>query len=121
MPTITALTARVAADVADDTRALVARIREAEDPLALRDEGAAAVVRLTRIGLDAFFLEPVQAIGLGTMSLSMVRFGLRSAASAIGLFVRRIVGGLSAEQMLGLADRIDDMLLDLEIEAPEAR
>lgn len=116
MASYPALAARVPADIAADTRALIDRIRSAEDPLSLRREGAEAVVRLTEVGLEAFFLRPVQQIGLGTVAGSMVKLGLKSAGAAISVFVRRIVGGLSADQMRAIADLVDERLLDLEDE-----
>jgi len=107
------LAARIPQHVADEARQLLARIREADDPRDLRKEGAESVVRLTEIGLEAFFLRPVEAVGLGSITGAMVKLGLKSAAGAIAVFVRRIVGGLSGEQMLAIADLVDERLLDL--------
>jgi len=107
------LAARIPQHVADEARQLLARIREADDPRELRKEGAEGVVRLTEIGLEAFFLRPVEAVGLGSITGAMVRVGLKSAAAAIAVFVRRIVGGLSGEQLLAIADLVDERVVDL--------
>ena len=115
----TALAARVPTEVVADTRALIDRIREADDPLPLRREGAEAVVKLTQIGLESFFLEPVRQLGLGSVASSMVKLGIGSAGAAIAVFVRRLVAGLSAEQLREIAEIVDARLLDLEMEGEE--
>lgn len=107
------LAARVSQQVADDARDLIARIREADDPRDLRKEGAEGVVKLTEIGLEAFFLRPVEQAGLGSVTAALVKMGLKSAAAAIAVFVRRIVGGLSGEQMLTIADMVEERIVDL--------
>jgi hypothetical protein len=107
------LAARISQQVADDARDLIARIREADDPRDLRKEGAEGVVKLTEIGLEAFFLRPVVQAGLGSVTAALVRVGLKSAGAAIAVFVRRIVGGLSGEQMLIIADLVEERIVDL--------
>lgn len=110
------LAARVPIELANAARDLIDRIRSAEDPLAYRKEGADMVVRLTEVGLDAFFLAPVEQLSLGPVAGSMVKLGLRSASTAISVFIRRIVAGLNAAQILAVADLIDAQLLDLSEE-----
>jgi hypothetical protein len=112
--------ARIPQRVADEAREMIARIREADDPRQLRREGAEGVVRLTEAGLEAFFLRPVEEAGLGAMTAAVVKVGLKSAAAAIAVFVRRVVGGLSAEQMRSIAELVDERVLDLELEDVEA-
>lgn len=119
MASFPALAARIDPKLAAEVRALAEEVRAAPDPLLLRKRGAEAVVKLTDAGLEAFFLKPVQELGLGTMASSMVRVGIGSASTAIAMFIRRLVGGLSAEQMLALADSVDATLLDLELEDDE--
>ena len=110
----TLIAAEIPSDLADEARDLVARIREHEEPSRLREEGAAMVLELTRAGLDAFFLDPVERLGLGTMTRSMVRVGLGSAAKAIGVFVSRVVGSLSGDQVVQMAELVDGLLIDTE-------
>ena len=108
----TLIAAEIPSDLAAEARDLVGRIREHEDPAELREEGAAMVLELTRAGLDAFFLDPVERLGLGTMTRSMVKVGLGSAAKAIGVFVNRVVGSLSEDQVVEMAELVDRMLIE---------
>lgn len=119
-PTRPAVAAPIPPEIARDARELIRRIREADDPRDLRGEGAEAVVRLTDAGLHSFFLRPVQDAGLGPLTAGMVRVGIKSAGTAIAVFVRRIVGGLSAEQMRAIAEQVDERLVDLPTPAGDA-
>ncbi len=110
------LAAVVPESVAAETRALIDAIRRADDPVVYRRQGAEAVVRLTEVGLDAFFLGPVERLGLGPVAASMVRLGLRTAAAAIAVFIRRIVAGLDADQIRAVAELVDAQLVDLAVD-----
>jgi len=111
--TSTVLAAVIPEELAAQARDLSARIRAHEDPKALRKEGAEMIHRLTKVGLDAFFLEPVRKIGLGSVTQGMVSAGLSTSAKAIGVVIRRIIGSLSAEQIVAVADLVDETLVDL--------
>jgi hypothetical protein len=114
------LAAAVPDSVATEARALIEAIRHADDPLLYRKQGAETVVRLTEVGLEAFFLAPVEQLGLGPVAASMVRLGLRTAGGAIAVFIRRIVAGLDAEQIRAVAELVDARLLDLSVDDEEA-
>lgn len=116
MNTYPVLAAAIPEAVASEARALIDAIRGAEDPLLYRKQGAETVVKLTEVGLEAFFLAPVTKLGLGPVAGSMVRLGLRTAGGAIAVFIRRIVAGLDADQIRAVAELVDAQLLDLSVE-----
>jgi|CXWL01.1.fsa_nt_gi hypothetical protein len=107
--------AAIPVELAAEARELAARLLAADDPESLRKETVDLVQRLTRAGLEAFFLEPVRRLGLGMVTQSMAKMGLSSAASAIGMAISRILGGLSAAQMRQVAALIDETLVDLAV------
>ncbi|HSM51837.1 MAG TPA: hypothetical protein VLA75_10585 [Thermoanaerobaculia bacterium] len=108
------LVAAVDPELARAARELARRIGAAERPRELRREGAEMVLRLTEAGLAAFYLRPVETLGLGALANGTVAVGLRSAQAGIGLFVRRLVDGLDDEQLRGMASAIEHLLVDLE-------
>jgi hypothetical protein len=108
------LVAAVDPELARAARDLVRRIHVAECPRELRREGAEMVARLTEAGLASFYLRPVETLRLGALANGTVAVGLKSAQAGIGLFVRRIVDGLSDEQLRGVAAAIERLLVDLE-------
>ncbi|MCP4201014.1 MAG: hypothetical protein GY769_03680, partial [bacterium] len=60
--------------------------------------------------LDSYFLKPVRALEVGFVAEKATTVGVNAANRAIGLFVRRITGGLSGDQVLKLADLLEGML-----------
>ncbi|MEM9554323.1 MAG: hypothetical protein AAGC60_08700 [Acidobacteriota bacterium] len=106
-------------DLARDLDRLLQRIRAAEDATAHRDEGIELIQRLTDAGLEGFFLRPVESMGLGLVARKATAVGLRTASSAIGVFVRRIGRGFTDEQVRALADLLDDMVLEVEEDEPD--
>ena len=105
------LRGRIPRDLAVDAAGLIGRIRAAADPTALRPEGIELVMRLTAAGLDHFFLRAVRELGLGRMAETTTRLGLKTAHGGIGMFVRRLAGGLDGDQMLRLAEIVEEMIV----------
>ena len=110
------LIAEIEPELARAARDLARRLRTAERPRELRREGAEMVLRLTEAGMAAYFLRPVEALRLGVVASGTVSVGLKSAQAGIGLFVRRLVDGLSDEQLRKVASAIEQRLVDLETE-----
>ena len=100
--------------LASEVRDLVRRLRQAPQPRELKAEVAEMVVRLTSAGLEAFFLRPVERLGLGMVAQSTVRLGLKTSSQGVGLVVRRVVDGLDDEKMRRIADTFAATVVDLE-------
>jgi hypothetical protein len=108
------LAAEISPELAQRARDLARRIRDSPHPRELRREGAAIVLELTEAGLASFFLHPVEELALGFVATSTTRLGLKTAAGGIALFVRRLVDGMSDEQLRGVAASVDRLLVDLD-------
>jgi hypothetical protein len=71
-----------------------------------------AANRLTATGLDHYFLEPLRRVGVAGMNLRAAELGIASARKGIAAFTKRILKGLSEEQLLGLAAFIEGLQVD---------
>lgn len=60
--------------------------------------------------LDVFFAHPVEKIGLGSVGKTIVLTALNSVRRTVQLIARRLVGKLSNQEMLPLAEYIDEIL-----------
>lgn len=110
------LIAEIEPELARAARDLARRLRTAERPRELRREGAEMLLRLTEAGMAAHFLRPAEALRLGMVASGTISVGLKSAQAGIGLFVRRLVDGLSDEQLREVAGAIEQQLVDLEMD-----
>ena len=71
-----------------------------------------AANRLTATGLDHYFLEPLRRVGVGGMNLRAAELGIASSRKGIAAFIKRILRGMSEEQLLGLAAFVERLRVD---------
>jgi len=91
---------------------VLAQLRAAEQPRAHAASLIEAANRLTASGLDHYFLEPLRRTGVGGISLRGAELGIASSRKGIAAFVKRILRGMSDEQLLGLADFVAGLRVD---------
>lgn len=103
--------AEISRELAQEVEETIEAVRASSSPEDHREAGADLVLRLTEACLEAYFLRPVRALEVGFVSERATTFGVNAANRAIALFVRKITGSLSGEQVLHLADLLDDMLV----------
>ena len=112
MPRRPLLATEIPPELAAAARELAARIRVHPHPRELRREASELVVRLTEAGLAGYFLRPVEQLGLGLVAVSTVRVGLKTAGGGIAMVVRRMVDGMTDEQLRGLAETVERLIRD---------
>lgn len=110
----------VAAPISDSLVAEMDRVhqtlRQAESPRRHAREGVDLILRITEECLDYYFLRSTERLGFGAMAQQAVKMGLKTSMSGIGMFVRQLGKSMSDQQVLDLADMVEEMLLEVEIE-----
>ena len=83
------------------------------DPAAEESRGALVeiVLELTDRGMDFYYLEPLRRARVGAMATSATRLGIAAAGRGIPPIVRRVISSLDDEQVLGVADFVDEILI----------
>jgi hypothetical protein len=84
--------------------------RDPEHPSHVK-ELVAVVLELTENGLDYYFLEPLRRARVGAMGMAPARLGIATAGRAISPLVRRVMSSLDKEQILSIADFVDELLI----------
>ena len=106
---------RVAFTISPDLRrrieAVVAAIREADEPRGHLGDLTETVVEMTDTGLDFYFLHPLERIGAGRMARGTAKVGVAAARRGLPTVVRRVLATLSDDQLLDLVDYIDEILV----------
>lgn len=69
------------------------------------------ILELTDSGLDYYFLEPLRRIEAGAMSMASARLGIAAAGRGLPTIIRRVVASLDEQQILALADFLDELLV----------
>lgn len=100
-------------ELAKELETFLRDARSLPDPTSLREKGADLIIRLTSHSLDHYFLRGVEKLGLGMISRQATSLGLKSASAGIAMFVRRIAGSMSADQIRKLADLMEELILEV--------
>ncbi len=97
------------------TEAIIDKLRSADDRRAHAAELIEVVLELTRSGLDAYYFQPLELAAVGFTARSTAKAGIATGAKGISMIVRRVLGSMSNEQLLTVADFMDGILIQ---EAP---
>ena len=108
------IAAPIPQEMAEEMDDLLRRIRSAEKPSRLSREGADVIMRLTEVCLDYYYLRSVKALGLGTVAYQATRMGLKTAVSGISVFVKQSSRMMNDEQVLRLADLVEELILEVD-------
>lgn len=89
---------------------VLAAVEAAEDPTAHREALADVVVALTDRGLEAYFMEPLEAAGAGFLTRQSANLGVAGAERVMGPLIRNIVSRMDGPQLLSVAGSIRGFL-----------
>jgi hypothetical protein len=102
---------RYSADLHERTLAVLAAVEQAEDASAHRDALAEVVVELTKSGLDAYFMQPLQEAEAGYIVRQSANLGLSGAEKVMGSVIRSIIGRMDPPQVLSVCASIRRFML----------
>ncbi len=93
------------------TEAVIAKLRADGDRRAHAGELTELVIDLTETGLRSYFLQPLEIAGVGLVSRNVAKLGIATVGKSIPVMVRKILGAMSGEQLLAIAEVMDEMLI----------
>ncbi len=98
-------------ELAARTAAVVEKLRADDDRKQHLPELVKVVLELTETGLHYYFLYPLELAKVGLISRSAAKVGIAAAGKGIPVIVRRVVGSMSDDQLLAVADFLDRMMV----------
>lgn len=105
----------ISAEQRDRVRDVARAVREADEPSHAMLDLVDLVVDLTHEGLGHYFLRPLEVAGVGRLSLATAKIGIESASKGIPLVIRRVLGAASDEELLGLADFMEELVVEVPV------
>ena len=93
------------------TEAIIGKLRSADDQRAYSKELIEVILELTETGLGAYYLRPLEIAKVGFASRSAAKVGIAAASKGIPVIVRRVIGKMSGEQLLTVAEFVDGILI----------
>lgn len=82
-----------------------------------RDAGEAAhvtalietVLKLTEVGLEEYFLRPLERAEVGMIAIGTAKVGIATARRGITVIVTKVIRGMSEDQLRSVADSMENM------------
>ena len=87
-------------ELQERTQALLDALEKAADPEDHRDDLSDLVVDLTGVGMDYYFMKPLEQAKVGFVVEQSARLGLSGAVKVIGSVTRKIIGRMNGPQLL---------------------
>jgi hypothetical protein len=106
----------ISGDLHERIHGVLARLREAERPSERVSELIDVVVEMTDRGLTHYFLTPLEVAGVGRISQATAKVGLASVGKGLPLVIRKVLSSASDEELLALADFVEDLLVETTAE-----
>ncbi len=112
------LTYFVAFPVSDEARErtfnVIAEIRGAAQTREHVDELTDVIIALTEEGLKYLFLDSLHYAKVGSFQIKAVQVGVQTARKGLEMVGRRALKAMSDEQIRGIADYMEGLLLQVE-------
>jgi len=107
----------ISAELRRRAESVVRRIRNDSDKRRHVPDLVEIVVAMTDRGLYYYFLHPLEEAGVGAVTRKAVDLAIGTAGRTLPIVVRRTVNSLNDQQLLSIADFIDQILITEEEEA----
>jgi len=92
------------------TLSVLEALETAEDPTRHREALTEIVLELTEAGLAYYFVKPVQAAKVGYLADQTTRLGIAGILRVMGPVARRVIGGMSADQLLSVSEHVRQLM-----------
>lgn len=67
------------------------------------------VLKLTEVGLEEYFLRPLERAQVGMIAIGTAKVGIATARRGITVIVNKVMRGMSEEQLRSVADSMETM------------
>jgi hypothetical protein len=92
------------------TLAVLDALETTDDATTQREALARLVLELTETGLEYYFVKPVRAAKVGFVAQQSTKLGIAGILGVMGPVVRRVIGGMDADQLLSVGKHIRHLM-----------
>lgn len=97
------------------TYQMMAQVRAAEHAHDHVDEITEVIIQMTEEGLKYLFLDSLHHAKVGKFQIQAVQMGVQGARKGLELVGRRALKAMSDEQLLGIVDYMENILVEVEM------
>jgi hypothetical protein len=109
---VTRLSFPLSEELRQQTVETLAKLRESSDRRQHIPLLSDLISELTETGLEYFFVHSLKQAGVGLIGVSTAKLGIASTSKGIPVVINRLVGLMSNDQLLAVAEFIDGSLIE---------
>ena len=109
---VTRLAFPLSEELRQQTLETLATLRDSSDPRRHIPMLGDLISDLTEAGLEYYFVHSLEKAGVGVIGVSTAKLGIASTAKGIPVFITKVVGLMSNDQLLAVADFIEGALIE---------
>lgn len=109
---VTRLSFPLSEELRQQTVETIAKLRESSDRRQHIPLLSDLISELTEAGLEYFFVHSLKQAGVGLIGVSTAKLGIASTSKGIPVVINKVVGLMSNDQLLAVAEFIDESLIE---------
>ncbi|MBK8395127.1 MAG: hypothetical protein IPL26_07755 [Leptospiraceae bacterium] len=110
------LVSPVSLETARKTKEAAKMLRNNPTDKNMPEKALRAIYNISEESMNFYFIRPLEILKLGTISRSVVNMGVNAGLGVLNTFGKQLISHLSKEQLVQLADIIDSVLVELDID-----
>lgn len=110
--TVTRLSFPLSEELRQQTLETLAKLRESSDRRQHLPLLGDLISDLTEAGLEYYFVHSLEKAGVGVIGVSTAKLGIASTSKGIPVVITKVVGLMSDDQLLAVADFIEEALTE---------
>lgn len=110
------LVSPVSLETARKTKEATAMLRNNPTDKQMPEKALRAIYEISQESMHFYFVRPLEILKLGTISRSVVNMGVNAGLGVLNTFGKQLISHLSKDQLVQLADIIDGVLVELDME-----
>lgn len=101
---------------AQKTKEATKMLREKPHEKDMPEKALRAIYNITEESLHYYFVRPLEILNLGPLSRGVVNMGVNAGLGVLNTFGKQLISHLSETQLVQLADIIDQVLVESDID-----
>jgi hypothetical protein len=110
------LVSPVSLETARKTKEATQMLRNNPMDKQMPEKALRAIYEISQESMNFYFIRPLEILKLGALSRSVVNMGVNAGLGVLNTFGKQLISHLTKEQLVELADIIDSVLVELDIE-----
>jgi|GEM_PF-2662495 hypothetical protein len=115
------LVSPVSIETARKTKEATQMLRNNPTDKQMPEKALRAIYEISQESMHFYFVRPLEILKLGPLSRSVVNMGVNAGLGVLNTFGKQLISHLTKEQLVELADIIDSVLVEIDLEESKSK